>query len=133
MQIKLVSEGYDPTLGIMHYDREGAPAFVFDMMEPGLTPPPHDWVGNDGKGIYFDSIDNSAYILGKEQHSARTSWVYVDGETFYGVRADIGGDPKEPWLQHSVEIPLHGEGLVARRDGEPGRLRRAIQPHHGSL
>jgi arylsulfatase A-like enzyme len=30
----------------------------------GLTPPPHDWIGNDGKGIYFDSIDNSAYILG---------------------------------------------------------------------
>jgi len=52
----------------------------------GLTPPPHDWVGNDGKGIYFDSIDNSAYVLGKAIHSARTSWVYVDGETFNGVR-----------------------------------------------
>jgi arylsulfatase A-like enzyme len=64
----------------------------------GLTPPPHDWVGNDGKPIYFDSIDNSAYILGSEQHSARTSWVYIDGENFYGVRTDIGGDPKEPWL-----------------------------------
>ena len=37
----------------------------------GLTPPPHEWVGNDGKPIYFDSIDNSAYILGKAQHSAR--------------------------------------------------------------
>ena len=64
----------------------------------GLTPPPHEWVGNDGKPIYFDSIDNSAYILGKEGHSARTSWVYIDGETFNGVRADIGGDPKEPWV-----------------------------------
>jgi arylsulfatase A-like enzyme len=65
----------------------------------GLKPPPHDWVGNDGKGIYFDSIDNSAYILGKEPHSARSSWVYIDGETFNGVRADIGGDPKEPWVR----------------------------------
>ena len=64
----------------------------------GLTPPPHEWVGNDGKPIYFDSIDNSAYILGKAQHSARTSWIYIDGETFEGVRADISGDPKEPWL-----------------------------------
>jgi arylsulfatase len=64
----------------------------------GLTPPPHDWVGNDGKPIYFDSIDNSAYIQGTEQHSARKSWVYVDGENFYGVRADIGGDPAAPWL-----------------------------------
>jgi arylsulfatase len=64
----------------------------------GLTPPPHDWVGNDGKGIYFDSIDNSAYVLGTAPHSARKTWVYVDGESFYGVRADIGDDPKEPWL-----------------------------------
>jgi arylsulfatase len=64
----------------------------------GLTPPPHDWVGNDGKPIYFDSIDNSAYILGKQPHSARRSWVYVDGENFMGVRADIGGDPKETWV-----------------------------------
>ena len=64
----------------------------------GLKPPPHDWVGNDGKGIYFDSIDNSAYILGKTPHSARTSWIYIDGETFQGARADIGGDPAQPWV-----------------------------------
>ncbi|MGH6990511.1 MAG: sulfatase-like hydrolase/transferase, partial [Stellaceae bacterium] len=64
----------------------------------GIEPPPHDWVGNDGKPIYFDSIDNSAYILGKASHSARNSWIFVDGETFNGMRADIGGDPKEPWV-----------------------------------
>jgi arylsulfatase A-like enzyme len=65
----------------------------------GIKPPPHgEWVGNDGKPIYFDSIDNSDYILGKAPHSARNSWVYIDGETFQGVRADIGGDPNEPWV-----------------------------------
>ena len=65
----------------------------------GITPPPHgEWKGNDGKPIYFDSIDNSAYILGKAPHSARNSWIYIDGETFEGVRTDIGGDPKEPWV-----------------------------------
>jgi arylsulfatase A-like enzyme len=64
----------------------------------GLTPPPHDWVGNDGKGIYFDSIDNSAYILGKSLHSARNSWIYIDGENFNGVRVDAGGDPNQPWV-----------------------------------
>jgi arylsulfatase len=64
----------------------------------GLKPPPHDWVGNDGKPIYFDSIDNSAYILGQAPHSARTSWIYIDGENFEGARADIGGDPNEPWV-----------------------------------
>lgn len=64
----------------------------------GIDPPPREWVGNDGKGIYFDSIDNSAYILGKAQHSARRSWVYIDGESFHGARVDIGGDQKEPWV-----------------------------------
>ncbi len=34
VRIKLVSEGYDPMIGIMHYERDGSPAFVFDMMEP---------------------------------------------------------------------------------------------------
>jgi arylsulfatase len=62
----------------------------------GLAPPPHDWVGNDGKPIYFDSIDNSAYVLGQSPHSARTSWIYIDGEVFEGARADIGGDPNQP-------------------------------------
>src|SRR5499433_3099429 len=65
----------------------------------GLTPPPHgEWQGNDGKPIYFDSIDNSAYILGKSQHSARKSWIYIDGEYLNAIRVDIGGDTNEPWV-----------------------------------
>lgn len=64
----------------------------------GLTPPPHGaWKDNNGKPIYFDSIDNSAYILGKSPHSARDSWIYVDGESFEAVRVDVR-DPKQPWL-----------------------------------
>jgi arylsulfatase A-like enzyme len=40
----------------------------------GITPPPHgEMQDNNGKPIYFDSIDNSAYILGKAPHSARNS------------------------------------------------------------
>jgi CRISP-associated protein Cas1 len=34
VQIELIADGYDPMLGMMHSDREDAPAFVFDMMEP---------------------------------------------------------------------------------------------------
>jgi arylsulfatase len=65
----------------------------------GLTPPPHGaWTDNNGKPIYFDSIDNSAYILGQAKHSARRSWVYIDGESFMGARVDIGGDPNNPDL-----------------------------------
>ena len=66
----------------------------------GLTPPPHgEWVGNDGKPIYFDGIDNSAYVTGKSPTSARDSFIYTDGESFGGVRVDIGGDPDNPDLK----------------------------------
>ncbi len=65
----------------------------------GITPPPHgEWKDNNGKPIYFDSIDNSSYILGKTMHSARKSWIYIDGEYLNAIRADIGGDPNEPWV-----------------------------------
>jgi arylsulfatase len=65
----------------------------------GLTPPPHGaWTDNNGKPIYFDSIDNSEYILGHAKHSARRFWIYIDGESFMGARADIGGDPNNPDL-----------------------------------
>ena len=65
----------------------------------GITPPPvGEMKDNNGKPIYFDSVDNSAYILGKSQHSARRSWVFVNGEYLNAVRADIGGDPNEPWV-----------------------------------
>ncbi len=65
----------------------------------GLTPPPHGaWTDDNGKPIYFDSIDNSAYILGQAKHSARRTWIYIDGESFMGARVDIGGDPNNPDL-----------------------------------
>ena len=41
----------------------------------GLTPPPHGaWKDNNGKPIYFDGIDNTAYVMGKAKHSARRSF-----------------------------------------------------------
>ncbi len=65
----------------------------------GITPPPTgEMKDNNGKPIYFDSIDNSAYILGKAQHSARKSWIYINGEYLNAIRTDIAGDPNEPWV-----------------------------------
>ena len=63
------------------------------------APPKGEMMDNDGKPIYFDSIDNSAYIMGKSPHSARESWMFMDGESFGAVRADIGGDPNNPDLR----------------------------------
>ncbi|MEJ2169961.1 MAG: sulfatase-like hydrolase/transferase [Desulfobacterales bacterium] len=58
----------------------------------GIIPPPHgEWQDNNGKPIYFDSIDNSAYVLGKAKHSARDYWIYINGEQLGAVRRDIGG------------------------------------------
>jgi arylsulfatase len=67
------------------------------------APPTGEMMDNNGKPIYFDSIDNSAYILGKAEHSARTSWIYVDGENFNGIRVDVNGDPGStpPGLHHA--------------------------------
>ncbi len=65
----------------------------------GITPPPHGaWQDDNGDAIYFDSIDNSAYVLGQAPDSARTSWVYIDGEDMHGIRVDIGDDPEQPWV-----------------------------------
>lgn len=65
----------------------------------GITPPPHgEWKDNNGKPIYFDSIDNSAYILGKSPHSARRSWIYINGEYLNAIRVDMAGDPQEDWV-----------------------------------
>src|SRR5262249_10378417 len=100
----------------------------------GLTAPPHGaWTGNDGKPIFFDSIDNSAYILGQAKHSARRSWVYIDGESFMGARVDVGGDPKQPGPQHRVEIHVDGQGYVAWSGAEPWRDWRGLQPHDGPV
>ena len=99
----------------------------------GLTPPPHEWVGNDGKPIYFDSIDNSAYILGKAQHSARRSWIYIDGEIFRGARADIGGDPKEPWVNIAWKYSVPPKDSWLGAEADLGRDRRDLQPDHGSV
>ena len=33
-RIKTISDGYDPTIGIMHEGSDGSSKFVFDMMEP---------------------------------------------------------------------------------------------------
>ena len=34
IRIKAISEGYDPTLGIMHDGSDGSSKFIFDLMEP---------------------------------------------------------------------------------------------------
>jgi CRISP-associated protein Cas1 len=34
IRIKAISEGYDPTIGIMHEGNDGSSKFIFDLMEP---------------------------------------------------------------------------------------------------
>jgi len=65
----------------------------------GLKPPTlGEAKDNNGKPIFFDGVDNSAYVTGKARHSARKSFIYIDGEAFGGIRVDIGDDPDNPDL-----------------------------------
>jgi CRISP-associated protein Cas1 len=34
IRIKVIAEGYDPTIGIMHDGSDGSSKFIFDLMEP---------------------------------------------------------------------------------------------------
>jgi arylsulfatase A-like enzyme len=96
----------------------------------GLTPPPHgEWVGNDGKPIYFDGYDNSAYVMGKatahgrfgEPLSARREWVYIEGLSFLGVRFDQWKflfTAKDSWL--GPELKITGISSLYNLQMDPG-------------
>jgi arylsulfatase len=88
----------------------------------GLTPPPHGpWRGNDGRPIFFDGIDNSAYVLGRSDQSARQDWVYVDGTQLLAVRHQewkFVFTGKDTWL--GPELPLGGIPAVYNLKRDPG-------------
>ena len=84
------------------------------------APTKGEMMDNNGKPIYFDGIDNSAYVTGKAKHSARDSWIYIDGESFQGMRADIDNEPdiriawkylwtsKDTWLGAELNLGAIG-------------------------
>jgi CRISPR associated protein Cas1 len=56
IRIKAISDGYDPTIGIMHEGSDGSSRFIFDLMEP--EPPRVDRAMLDlVKGHVFDPAD----------------------------------------------------------------------------
>ena len=100
----------------------------------GLTPPPHgEWKDNNGKPIYFDGIDNTAYVTGKARHSARDGWIYTDGEKFLGMRYDVGGDPANPDLKIAWKLLYTSKDTWLGPDARPRRHRLDLQPHHGPV
>jgi CRISP-associated protein Cas1 len=56
LRIKAISEGYDPTIGIMHEGGDGSSKFIFDLMEPE-RPKVDRAVLDFVKGHVFDPAD----------------------------------------------------------------------------
>jgi CRISPR-associated protein Cas1 len=56
IRIKAISEGYDPTIGIMHEGSDGSSKFIFDLMEPE-RPKPDRAVLDFVKRHVFDPAD----------------------------------------------------------------------------
>ena len=57
----------------------------------GLTPPPHgEWKDNNGKPIYFDGIDNTAYVTGKANIRRAEDGSIPTARSFYGACDDVG-------------------------------------------
>jgi CRISPR/Cas system-associated endonuclease Cas1 len=56
IRIKAISDGYDPTIGIMHEGGDGSSKFIFDLMEPE-RPKVDRKVLDFVKGHVFDPAD----------------------------------------------------------------------------
>src|SRR5271163_4574646 len=56
IRIKAISDGYDPTIGIMHEGSDGSSKFIFDLMEPE-RPKVDRAVLDFVKGHVFDPAD----------------------------------------------------------------------------
>jgi hypothetical protein len=69
-------------LSTLTFSTVGGAAFAASRPNgaPRVSPP------HDGRPIFFDGYDNSAYVLGKTSASARQEWTYIDGTSFLGVR-----------------------------------------------
>ena len=100
----------------------------------GLTPPPHgEWKDNNGKPIYFDSIDNSAYILGQgEALGAEFVDLYRRRE-FHGCTLDIGGDPKNADVHIAWKYTFTAKDTWLGPKQDLGSIGSLLQSHHGSV
>lgn len=72
----------------------------------GGAPPPHIWKDNKGKGIVFDGIDNSDYILGYGP-SKRDHFFYINDLEFGGLRVTnfkVLWTAKDTWLGPNLNL-----------------------------
>ena len=71
--------------------------------------------------------DNSAYVTGKAKHSARDLWIYIDGETFQGMRVDIDNTPDLRIAWKYLWTSKLGECLALRHFFVPYFRRRSCR------
>src|SRR5262249_12502002 len=76
---------------------------------------------NNGEPIYFDGIDNSAYVMGMAKQSARTEMIYIEGTAFQAVRWNqwkFVFTAKDAWL--GPELKLGGIPAIYNLNMDPG-------------
>ena len=100
----------------------------------GLTPPPHgEWKDNNGKPIYFDGIDNSAYVDGQgAAFGARRVDLYRRREV-PGHALRRRWRPGESRSEDRVEDALQFERHVVGADTGRRCHRFHVQPHDGPV
>ncbi len=72
----------------------------------GGEPPSRIWKDNNGKGIIFDGIDNSDYLLGKSK-SKRDHFIYINDLEFGGLRVNnfkILYTAQDTWLGPKLKL-----------------------------
>ena len=101
----------------------------------GLTPPPHGaWKDNDGKPIYFDSIDNSAYVMGKSTTlGARLHGFILMVRRSAAFAPTSAAIPRTPMLRIAWKYLYTAKDTWLGPKQDPRRHRLDLQPDHGSV
>ena len=100
----------------------------------GLTPPAKgEMMDNNGKPIYFDGIDNTAYVTGQSQTFGAQRLDLYRRRELHGRSRGHCSRPRGARCKDGLEDALHFERYLDGPDVEHGRCSFALQPDDGPV